>query len=81
MHRLGDYYTEELQQEINEIQEPEEIYYPIEFDDVTKREVKPFKLRNLSSDKCNQKVEELTTANKNGFTFKVKKNEELNLLS
>ena len=30
------------------------------------------------SDKCNQKVEELTTDSKNGFSFKVKKKEELN---
>ena len=56
MHRLGDYYTEVLQQELNEIKEFEEIYYN-EFHDETKREVDPFKLRSLLSDKCNQKVE------------------------
>ena len=33
------------------------------------------------SELCNQKVKELTTDRKNGFSFKVKKNEELNQLS
>ena len=33
------------------------------------------------SDNCNQKVKELTTDIKNGFSFKVKKNEELYRLS
>ena len=80
MHCLRDYYTEVLQQELNEIKEPEEIYY-IEFQDETKREVNPFKLRNFLSDKCNQKVEELTTDSKNGFSFKVKPILQLNLLS
>ena len=55
--RLGDYYTDVLQQELNEIKEPEEIYYHIEFQDETKGDVNPFKLRNFLSDKCNQKVE------------------------
>ena len=79
--RLGDYYTDVLQQELNEIKEPEEIYYHIEFQDETKRDVNPFKLRNFLSDKCNQKVEELTTDSKNGFSFKVKPILQLNLLS
>ena len=79
--RLGDYYTDVLQQELNEIKEPEEIYYHIEFQDETKREVNPFKLRNFLSDECNQKVEELTTDSKNGFSFKVKPILQLNLLS
>ena len=68
MHCLRDYYTEVLQQELNEIKEPEEIYYHIEFQGETKREVNPCKLQNLFSDKCNQKVEELTTNSKNGQT-------------
>ena len=80
MHRLGDYYTEWLP-ELNKIKEPEGIYYHIEFHDETKREVNPFKLRNFLSDKCDQKVEKLTTDNKNGLSFKVKKIEELNQLS
>ena len=42
MHRLRDYYTEVLQQELYEIQQPEETYH-IDFHDETKREVKPFK--------------------------------------
>ena len=42
--------------------------------------VNPFKLRNFVSDKCNQKVEELT-GNKNEFSFKVKPILQLNLLS
>ena len=45
------------------------------------REVNPFKLRNFLSSKCNQKINELTTDSKNGFSFKIKKNEELNQLS
>ena len=81
MHCLRDYYTEVLQQELNEIKEPEEIYYHIEFQDETKRDVNPFKLRNFLSDKCNQKVEELTTDSKNGFSFKVKPNFQLRVLA
>ena len=69
MHYVRDYYTEVLQQEL--IKDPEEIYY-IEIQEETKREVKPVKLRNFLSDKCNQKVEELTTDSKNGLSFKVK---------
>ena len=80
-HRLGDYYTDVLQQELNEIKEPEEIYHHIELQDETKRDENPFKLQNFLSDKCNQKVEELTTDNKIGFSFKVKPNLQLNLLS
>ena len=53
MHRLGDFYKEVLQQELYEIKEPEEIYYDIDINDETKREVNPFKLRNFLSDKCN----------------------------
>ena len=65
MHRLGDYYAEVLQQELNEIKLPEEIYYHIKFHDETKREVEPFKLRNFWSDMFSQKVEGLTTDNEN----------------
>ena len=64
MHCLRDYYTEVLQQELNEIKEPEEIYYHVEFHDETKRVVNPFKLRNFLSDKCYQKVEELKADSK-----------------
>ena len=42
---------------MNEINEPEEIYYHIEIHDETKREINPFKLQIFTSDKCNQKVE------------------------
>ena len=66
---------------MNEIKEPEEIHYLIEFQDQTKKEVNPFKLRKLLSDKCNQKVEELTTDSKNRFSFKVKPILQLNLVS
>ena len=45
------------------------------------REVNPFKLRKFLSDKCNEKVEELTTDIKNWFSFKVKPILLLNLLS
>ena len=45
------------------------------------REVKPFKIWNFLSDKCDKRVEELTTDSKNGFSFKVKKNEEVNQLA
>ena len=45
------------------------------------REVKPFKLRSFLSDRCNQKVEELTTDKKNRFSFKFKPILQLNLLS
>ena len=55
MDCLRDYYTEVLQQELNNIKEPEEIYYHNEFKDETQREVNPFKLRIFLSDKCNQK--------------------------
>ena len=55
MHRLGDYYTEVLQEELNAIKEPEEIYYHIDFHDETKRVVNPFELRNFLSDKCPSK--------------------------
>ena len=81
MHFRRDYYTEVRQQDLNEIKEPEEIYYHIEFQDETKREVNPFKLRNFLSDKCNEKVEELATVRKNGFSFKFKPILQLNLLS
>ena len=77
--RLGDYYTDVLQQELNEIKEPEEINYHIEFKDETKTDVNPFKLRYFLSDKCNQKVEKRTTDSKNGFFFKVKPILQLNL--
>ena len=70
-----------LKQELNEIKEPEEIYSNIEFQDETKREVNPFKQRNFLSDKCNQKVEELTTDSKNGLSCKVKPILLINLLS
>ena len=53
MHCLRDYYTKVLQQELNEIKEPEEMHYHIEFQDETKRVVDQFKLQNLLSDKCN----------------------------
>ena len=69
MYRLIDYSTEVLQQEMNEIEEPEEIYYHIEFHDEIKREVNPFKLRIFLSDKSNQNVKEITTDSKNGFSF------------
>ena len=59
MQCLRDDYTEALQQELNEIEEPEQTHCHIEFQDETKREVSPFKLRNFLSDKCNQKFEEL----------------------
>ena len=74
MHRrrLGDYYTDVLQHELNEIKETEEIYYHVELQDVTNRDVNPLKLRNFLSDKYNQRVEELTTDSKNGFSFKFK---------
>ena len=81
MHGLGNYYTELLQQELNEIKEPKEIYYHIEFHHKTKREINHFKLWNFLSDKCNQKVEELTMDGKNGFSIKVKAFLQLNLLS
>ena len=81
MHCLRDYYTEVLQQDLNEIKEPEEIYNHIEFQDETKREGNPFKLPSFLSDKCNQKVEELTTDSKNRFSFKVKPILQINLLS
>ena len=61
---LRDYSTEVLQQDLNEIKEPEETFYHVEFQGETRREVNPFKLRTFSSDKCNQKVE-LTTDSKN----------------
>ena len=81
MHCLRGLYTEVLEQELDEIKEREENYYHIELQDETKREVNPLKLRNLLSDKFNQKVEELTTDNKNGFSFKVIPILQLNLLS
>ena len=80
-HRLGDYYTDVLQRELNEIKEPEEKYYHIEFQDETMRDVNPLKLRNFLSDKCNQKDEELAIGSKNGFCFKVKPILQLTLLS
>ena len=57
MRCLRTYYTEVLQQEMNEIKEPEEIYYHTEFRDETKRKIDPFIRRSFLSDKCNQKVE------------------------
>ena len=65
MHLLGDYYTEVLQQQLNEIKESEELYYNFLFHEETKRDVNPFKLRNFLRDKCDEKVEELTTDSKN----------------
>ena len=69
MHWRRDYYAEVLQQELNEIKEPEELYYRIEIQDETKWEVKPVKLQNFMSDKCSQKVEELATDCKNWFSL------------
>ena len=43
MYRLGDECTEVLQQEMNEIKEPEEIYYRIEFIDKPKKRLIPLK--------------------------------------
>ena len=59
----------------------EEIYYHIEFNDETKREIDPFELRNFLSDKCKQKFKDITTDRKNWFSFTDKTNEELNNLS
>ena len=42
------------------------------FQDETEKEVNPFKLQSFLSDKCNQKIEELTTDGKIGFSFKFK---------
>jgi len=81
MHCLGDYYTEVLQQELNEIKEPVELYYHIEFNDETKGKGNLFELRNFLSDEGNQKIEELTVDSKNEFSFKVKPILQLNLLS
>ena len=81
MHRLGDFHTKVLQQELNEIKELEQHYYHDEFYDENKREVDPFKLRNFLSDKCIQKVDELTKHSKNGFSFKVKPILQLNKFS
>ena len=66
---------------MNEIKESEEKYYHIEFHYWTKREFSPFKLRNFLNNKCNQKVEELSTDSKNGFSFKFKPILQPNLLS
>ena len=81
MHYLRDHYTEVLQQELNEIKDPREMYYHIESQDEIKRQFNPFTLRNFLSDKCNQKVEKLTTVSKNRLSFKVKPILQLNLLS
>ena len=43
MYRLGDECTEVLQQEMNEIKEPEEIYYRIDFIDKPKKRLIPLK--------------------------------------
>ena len=42
MHCLRDYYTEIVQQDLNEIKEQEEMYYHIEFHDETNIEINPF---------------------------------------
>ena len=55
MYHKKDCYTEVLQEELNEIKEPEEMYYHLEFHDKTKREVISFKLRIFLSYNCNQK--------------------------
>ena len=81
MHCLGDYNKEVWKQDLNESKQPEEIYYHFEIHDEIMREVNPSKLRNLLSDRCNQKVEELTTDCKYGFSFKVKPFLQLILLS
>ena len=81
MHSPRGYYTDVLKEELNQIKEPEEIYYHIDFHDETKREVNPFNLQGSSSDKCNQKVEEVTADSKNDFYFEVKLIHQINLLS
>ena len=81
MHRLGDYYTEVLQQELNEVKEPEKKNYQIDFFDETKREVNPFKQQNFLNHKCNQKTEELIADCKNGLSFNIKPILQLKLLS
>ena len=70
-----------MQQELNEIKEPEEIYYHYEFQDEIKGEVNPFNLRNFLSDKCNQKVEEITTESNIGFLLQNQTLLQLNQLS
>ena len=57
------------------------MYFHIEFYDKTKRDFSPFKLRNFLSNGGNQKIGELTTDSKNGFSFKVKPILQLSLLS
>ena len=60
MHRLGDFYTDLLQQELNETKEPEKKkHYHFEFDDKIKKHVNLFKLGDFLHDKCNQKVKKL----------------------
>ena len=44
----------------------------------SRKKVNPFNLGNFLSDKCNQKVKQLTTDSKNEFSFTVTNNEELN---
>ena len=81
MHRLGDYYKEVLQEEMNKVKESEEIYHHFEFHDEAKRKVHSFKLRSFLSGKCNQRVEELATNSKIRFSFKVQPILELKLFS
>ena len=81
MHHLRDICTKVLQQELNEIKQPEKIYNHIEFHDETKRMVNRFNLQKFLSEKCNQKVEELATNSTNGSSFKNKPDLQLNLLT
>lgn len=72
MHSLGDFYTEVVQQELNEIKKPEEINY-IELHSETMREASSFKLQKFLSGNCNQNVKELTTDRKKRILLQIKK--------
>ena len=69
---LGSFFPDALQDELNQVKEPDDKYYHIEFQKDSRREINPFKLRDFLSAKCGQQIDKLTVDSKDGFSFQVK---------
>ena len=73
MNRLGNYFSNTANQEINQFKTLDEECYHIEFENKDEREVNPCKLRHILNKKRKQQIEKLKTDSRNGFSFKVEK--------
>ena len=72
MNWLGNYFSDTIYQEMNELKTPDEEFYYIEFENGAKREVNPFKLWNFLYEACKPQIKGSKTDSKNWFSFKVK---------